>query len=85
LKEGRRGKLREGRSVEERIEKYVWSLSFFENTPRQVYQSYRKDNAEDRQSAANKRWQLLKFKDYSPPNNGNGSTRPKESLRKSLA
>jgi hypothetical protein len=61
------------------------SVIFFENTPRQVYQSYRKDNAEDRQSAANKRWQLLKFKDYSPPNNGNGSTRPKESLRKSLA
>jgi hypothetical protein len=30
LKEGRCGKLREGRSVEERIEKYVWSLSSLE-------------------------------------------------------
>jgi hypothetical protein len=58
---------------------------FFKNTPWQVYKSYKKDNVEDRQSAVNKRWQLLKYKDYSPPNNGNGSTRPKESLRKSLA
>jgi hypothetical protein len=34
--------------------KLCMGVFFFKNTPRQIYQSYRKDNTEERQSATNK-------------------------------
>jgi hypothetical protein len=52
----------------------------------EVYLLYRRDNAEHRQTAFNKRRQLLEFKKSTlPRSTAPGSAKSNESLRKSLA